>query len=234
MNNILIILTCTVHINSKNIFLFQTNPDQRLACYLKAIKQWLENTSLRICVVENSGYRFPELAEYLTKYQNRFEIISYDERQLTAANNYNSNNSKGYSELYAINFAYNNTNFRSQIDFVIKITGRYFIPDLEDFLTNSFIGLKSKERGYYNSDVRTLALRQKANTRCELLGSHVELFSFIFNTNLYNYDGGFHGHVEAVYNNRIKCLNPKNILTCNEFKIEATQRGGDNGSFNTI
>ena len=234
MNNILIILTCTVHINPSKIFLNQTDPVQRLECYLKSIIQWLEKTSFRICLVENSGYTFPELANYMTTYEKRFDIISYDEKSLTPANNYNVNNSKGYSELYAINYAYNNTKFRLTTDFVIKITGRYFIPDLEDFLKDSMIHNKTKERGYYNSDVRTLALRQNAHGRCELLGSHIDMIPFIFNTNLYNFDGGFHGHVEAVYKNRIKCLNTLNILTCKEFKIEATKRGGDEGCFTTI
>ena len=82
MDNLLIILTCTVNVNTNKAFLFQTNPDQRLECYLKSIKQWLDNSSFRICVVENSGYIFPELEEYLIKYNNRFEIISYDESTL--------------------------------------------------------------------------------------------------------------------------------------------------------
>jgi len=234
MDNILIILTCTVHINPGKIFLHQTDANQRLVCYLKSIIQWLEKTPFRICVVENSGYTFPELANYIATYEKRFEIISYNETALTAEQNYNVNNSKGYSELYAINYAYNNTIFKPTTDFVIKITGRYFIQDLEEFLKKSMIHIKTKERGYYNSDVRTLALRQNAHARCEMLGSHVDMFPFIFNTNLYNYDGGFHGHVESVYKNRIKCLNPLNILTCKEFKIETTKRGGDEGCFTTI
>ena len=234
MDNLLIILTCTVNVNTNKAFLFQTNPDQRLECYLKSIKQWLDNSSFRICVVENSGYIFPELEEYLIKYNNRFEIISYDESTLINVNNLHTNDSKGSSELFAINHAYNNTKFKSSINFVIKITGRYFISELEQFLIESNISWKTKEKGYYNSTVRIMALRQHANLRCEMLGSHVDLFSFIFNNNLYNYDGGFHGHVEAVYYNRINCLNTINILTCNEFKIEETQRGGDSGAFNTI
>ena len=51
MDNLLIILTCTVNVNTNKAFLFQTNPDQRLECYLKSIKQWLNNSSFRICVL---------------------------------------------------------------------------------------------------------------------------------------------------------------------------------------
>ena len=74
MNDILIILTCTVNVNYYKHFLYQTNPNDRLECYLKSIKQWLENTNIKICVIENSGYTFPELNEYKEKYSDRFEI----------------------------------------------------------------------------------------------------------------------------------------------------------------
>ena len=60
MDNILIILTSTVNINHYKHFLHQRDPVERLNCYLKSIKQWLEKTNLKICLVENSGYTFPE------------------------------------------------------------------------------------------------------------------------------------------------------------------------------
>ena len=44
MSNVLIILTSTVNINPTKQFLYQTNPKERLDCYLKSVKQWLEKT----------------------------------------------------------------------------------------------------------------------------------------------------------------------------------------------
>jgi hypothetical protein len=210
------------------------NSDERRDCYLKAIKQWLEKTTFKICLVENSGYTFSELTEEFNLYQDRFEIISYNESEIPELLPLFHNNSKGSSELYSIDYAYNYSKFKSTTDFVIKITGRYFIPDLEPFLIENCIKDRSKERGLYNSSNRIMALIQNCNLRCELVGSHVDLFSFIFSKNLCNFDGGFYGHVESVYCSRIKLLNPANVLTCNEFKIEPTIRGGVNDVFDTI
>jgi hypothetical protein len=230
----LIILTTTVHVNYNKWFIHQGNSDERRDCYLKAIKQWLEKSSFKICLVENSGYTYPELSEELILYQDRFEFISYNESEMLDLLQLFQNNSKGSSELYAIDYAYKHSKFKPTTDFVIKITGRYFIPDLEPFLIENSLKDRSKERGFYNSSNRIMALRQDCNERCELVGSHVDLFSFIFSNNLCNFDGGFHGHVESVYNNRIKVLNPSNVLTCNEFKIEPTIRGGVSSFFDTI
>ena len=124
MDNILIILTTTVHINYNKCFIHQVNSDERRDCYLKAIKQWLEKTTFKICLVENSGYTYPELSTELLLYQDRFEIISYNESEIPDLLPLFQNNSKGSSELYAIDYAYNHSKFKLTTDFVIKITGR--------------------------------------------------------------------------------------------------------------
>jgi len=55
-----------------------TNPSDRLEFYLKSIKQWLDLTNFKICVIENSGYTFSELSEYTNKYNDRFEILRFN------------------------------------------------------------------------------------------------------------------------------------------------------------
>ena len=64
MSEILLILTTTVNVNWKKQYIFQGDKQARIDTYIKSIKQWLEKTKIRICVVENSGYTFPELDEY--------------------------------------------------------------------------------------------------------------------------------------------------------------------------
>jgi hypothetical protein len=146
MDNILIILTATVNVDFNKFFLFQTNPEERLLYYNKSIKQWLEKTNLKICVVENSGYIFPELEEYKDRYGSRFEIISYKESDLPLERRVLMGiNSKGGSEICAINYAYENSKFKNSVDFIIKVTCRYFIPELERFLETS--NLSTKARG---------------------------------------------------------------------------------------
>jgi hypothetical protein len=127
VENVLIILTCTVNVNHRNQFIYQANPNDRLECYLKSIKQWLELTNLKICVVENSGYAFSELAEYTNKYNDRFEILTMNELGLEDnLEHLIYNPSKGASEMYSIIYAFSNTKFKNTINFIIKVTGRYF------------------------------------------------------------------------------------------------------------
>ena len=145
MDNILIILTCTVNVNLHKYWLYQTNATERINCYLKSIIQWIEKTNFKICVVENSGYTFPELKEYIEKYNNRFEIISYVENNLPIEKLAKIGiHSKGSSEVISINYAYENTSFKNTTDFVIKITCRYFIAELEQFLLENNLSYRSK------------------------------------------------------------------------------------------
>ena len=81
MDNVLIVLTSTVNINNYKSHLQQRDPGERLTCYIKSITQWLEQTKLKICLIENSGYKFPELNEYREKYSHRFEIITFNDLQ---------------------------------------------------------------------------------------------------------------------------------------------------------
>jgi hypothetical protein len=83
-------------------------------------------TNFKIIVVENSGYPFDELKEFLS---DKFEIISFDESQLSDANYLIGNISKGSSELFAINYSIKNSKIIDSRDFIIKVTGRYYIPN---------------------------------------------------------------------------------------------------------
>jgi hypothetical protein len=229
MDNVLIILTCTVNVNYNKFYLFQTDPNERINCYLKSIKQWLEKTNLKICVVENSGYTFPELNEYREKYSNRFEIISYVENDLPIEKlSIIGTHSKGGSEICAINFAYENTIFRKTTDFIIKITCRYFIEELEQFLLENNLSYRSKGGiGIFNSD-NILGLRQFTPGKCEIIGSHVKAFPIIFDPLMCNIDNLYNQHIESIYMNRLQIFNAQNIVICKQFTIEPTQMGGIN------
>ena len=232
MENILIILTSTVNINPNKLFLFQTNPVERAECYIKAVKQWLDKTNLRICLVENSDYNYPELTDYLIKYENRFELLVFNElTHPPDLQHYIYNNSKGASELYAINYAYNNSKFKNSTQFIIKITARYFVDAFETFLINSNIHTRCKNAGIIDSPDMIVALRQHHPARCEIVGCNISFIPNIFCMGMSDDDGNFYPHVESLYQNRILLLNPKKVLICDEFIIEYTQRGGEYGSF---
>ena len=214
----LIILTTTVSVQNK-AYLFQTNKGERIQVYTKKIRQWLKETSFPILVVENTGYTFPELEKELEEYKDRFEIISYVESELPEAEFLNGNPSKGASEIFAIHLAYKKSRLSSNASFVLKITGRFFIPQLETFISGFQIE---------NYDV----LVQNNKNRCEMLGCHKKYFEHVFGVELINRHGNYEGHVEDVY--EFRCEQYPNIIHCPEFPIEGTQRGGIDEVFYTI
>ncbi len=219
MSNITIILTSTINVKQNISCMYQTNRDDRKSIYLKSILQWLQHTNFKIVLVENSGDNFEELAIEKIKYKDRFEIFTFIENELEHANYLQNTLSKGASEIFAINYAMYFSKLIKQTDFIIKITARYFIPELENYLSK--IDLHNYE-----------CLSQYDPNRCEMVGCNYKNFSYIFNINLTNNKGEYTGHVESMYKERISTFN--NILRCETFIIEPTLRGGHDASFSDI
>ena len=213
-----IILTTTVTVQDK-VYLFQTDKQERAQVYTKKIKKWLYESNFKIVVVENTGYTFEELNEEKELFKHRFEVISYMESELEAADFLKGNPYKGASEVFAIEYAYNTSPLCKAADFIIKITGRFFIPPLEEYL---------KEFDLNEYDVLT----QYKQCRCEMLGCHKDHFYKIFNTLLINENGEYSGNVEDIYQYRCSLYEKK--IHCPEFPIEGTQRGGINEVFYNI
>lgn len=218
-----IILTTTVNVQNK-VYLFQTNRDERIHVYVKRVRKWLEETSLPILLVENTGHTFEELAVEKEKYKKRFEVISYKECELPEAVYLSNDPFKGTSEIFAIQYAYQNSCLLTQSpydlhNFVIKITGRFYVPDLENYLRKNLTG---------STDV----LVQNRKDRCEMVGCHRDLFYQVFSTQLVDETGMPTGNVEDVY--KYRCSIYKNVLHCPQFYIEPTQRGGINEVFYNI
>ena len=222
-NNITIILTCTVNVNIDKDNLVQTCPKERANTYIKSILQWLNDTTFNIIVVENSDYSFEELNTEKEKYNSRFEIIKFNENTHENAQYLKNNKSKGDSEIFSINYAFDKSNLIQSSHFIIKVTGRYFIPTLEDYLHE--FNLNEYE-----------CLTQNNRNRCEMVGCHYTNFLDIFNTNIDDINKNmdvysYNGHIETLWKYRTSLY--KN-LHCKEFQIENTPRGGLNESFNTI
>ena len=213
-----IILTTTVHVQAK-VYLFQTDKNERAAVYAKKIKQWLYESNFRIVVVENTGYTFEELNEEKENFKDRFEVISYVESELEAADFLIDNPYKGASEIFAIGYAYKMSQLCQMAEFIIKITGRFFVPGLEDYLKDFDLSLYD-------------VLTQNRTNRCEMLGCHKDHFETIFNTQLIGENGEYSGNVEDIYQYRCGLYDKK--IHCPEFQIEGTQRGGINEVFYNI
>jgi hypothetical protein len=210
-----IILTSTVFVKRNIDCIHQINPTERINTYVYSVKKWLYNTNFKILLVENSGYLFPELENEKVLFNNRFEIISFNEKDSIESNYYNTHqlSSKGLSELFSINYAFFHSKLIKPTDFIIKITARFFIDELENYLSQY-------DLNEYD------CLTQNNRDRCEMVGCHFNYFYDIFNIHI------FHSQVEIVYKERTSQL--KKILTCKVFNIEETQRGGLPEKFNTI
>ena len=154
-----------------------------------------------------------ELDKEKLLYKDRFEVITFNESELEEAKYLSENNSKGASEIFAINYAFHNSKLIKYANFIIKVTARFYIPDLEDFLSKH--------------DLDTYdCLTQHNRDRCEMVGSHLNNFFHIFNIKI------DHFHIEHVWKKRASQF--KNILICDKFEIEKTQRGGLNEFFYDI
>ena len=212
-NAVAILLTTTVNTQTKET-LHQTDKQTRINAYLKSIKQWLEKTNLTIVVVENSGYNFAtELKEEKEKYKTRFEVVAFNEANLPEAAYLKGNISKGASEIFAIDYAYHHSKLLETAKFIVKITGRYYVPSLELYLNNHNLQ-------HYN------ALRQNNPNSCEIVGASHKVFPKIFNRYLIDDAGNYNGHVETIYKYRIDLLPQEKVLHIPKFNIEPTLRGG--------
>ena len=215
-----IILTSTVNVNLNKCWLFQKDKNERLHTYLPAISQWLSKTNFNIVVVDNSGHNYDELNAEKELYKDRFEVITYTENELDESKYLANSFHKGESELFAIDYAYRHSTIIKQSTFIIKITCRYFIPDLENYLSKYDLN---------NYD----CLSQSDRNRCEMVGSHVKNFTHIFNKSLLDLTGeNIIYHIDKLWKDRIS--NFANILICEPFQIEPTQRGGINEVFYSI
>jgi len=214
-----IILTSTVNVNFSKLYLFQTNNNERVQTYIKSVLSWLNNTSFHIILVENSGYDFKELDKEKETYKDRFEVITFDENTLEQASYLKGSTSKGESELFSISYAFHNSKIIKNSNFIIKITARFFIPDLEEYLIQ-------KDLEKYD------CLIQDNPDRCQMVGSHFKNFIHMFNIASYDENNNYVHHVEHLYKYRVSKY--KNVLVCKKFSIPETQEGGTNNKLSDI
>jgi len=206
-----IILTSTVNVYDNIDCCYQRDPNNRIQTYLTSILQWLNNTNFNIILIENSGYNFNELNKEKEVFKERFEFFSINH---TNVPNFIRYYNKGKNELFSISYLYNNSKLIHLSNFIIKVTARFFIPELEDYLKNY--------------DLNTYdCLVQENRHRCEMVGSHYKNFKHIF-----YFDVNENRYVEDVWLERTSVYN--NILKCKTFNIIPTQRGGINEKYTTI
>ena len=232
-NDKVIILTTTVKVH-RVANISQKNPKDRLNCYIKAVKAWLDNTNFYIVLIDNSNYPFEEeLKEYKIKNEKRFEIIYFDISLESRKKNNPLNTkyigdvtkgrkkSKGMLEIYTVNYAYMNSRLIKKHNFIffVKITGRYYVPDFDKLM--------------YNFDTKKYnTIRQKIDlwNRCELLGTNKKYFNTLFDLNITPEEKHGISYVESLYNYRHRNKIPEgSVYVCNRLTLGwPTRRGGVN------
>lgn len=212
-----LLLTTTVNVRSNISWLKQKDKLERKKMYKDIIKHWLKNTNFNIVVIENSGHKFENFKKNLKEYSHRFEIITYNYKKIPKSDLISLNQyvAKGQHELYAIKYACSKSKLISESDFVIKITGRYYVPDLEKIF-KKYINISTDV-------IRQSEKMRKDTNRCEIIGCAVKHIDYLF-----CYPGD-NNHSEAEYCTRIKnSKNIKNILNLPRMRLhkETTMGAG--------
>jgi hypothetical protein len=201
---IVVLLTTTLRPQSGISYLKQTDATIRRDIYRTAVNYWLRYTRLAVVVVENSGsVDLGREFDVPARRRGDFEFICFTEpRELVGVT------SKGQHELYAVNEARRRSRLLRNAVFVVKVTGRYYVPRLERALT----------AGLVSGGVQ--AVRQFDGDRCEIVGCAPAQFDAIF---AYPSDTD---HVETTYTARVGRLPKDRVLVLPPLDVPATRNGG--------
>lgn len=121
-----ILLTACVNPGG-TIYTSLQDAEERGAQYKAALRWYLENTALRIVFVENTLTDFSsEFTGYIN--EGRLEYITFD------GNNFDKSLGKGYGEAIIIETALKRSAFIKETDYLIKITGRLILSNLNKIL----------------------------------------------------------------------------------------------------
>lgn len=126
INNQLIFLTGCI--NPENMsYTKLNNLDLRKKHYILAIKFYLTHTTLPILFVENSGIDISDQfdKEVLDK---RLEILTF------YGNGFDKSLGKGYGEMIIFDYAFLNSRYIREADFIFKITGRHRLLNINRYI----------------------------------------------------------------------------------------------------
>jgi len=130
-------LLLTATLDPKGMFfLNRNNPIIREIDYIKALERWIHNKYL-IVFCENSGYQSEKIKNIVKKNKN-IEFIQFN------GQGFPKKLGKGYGELLIIRYAVKNSEFIKHSDYVVKITGRHYIKNI-----NRLINILYKENDAY-------------------------------------------------------------------------------------
>ena len=118
MNQWIILLTTAIDNPTKTI----PDSEYRKEIYDIQINKWLNKTNYIVVVVESSGYTFPNI------HHERLHKLSF-----VAPTHRCSSQYEAHSIMYALN-AIKNTDYYNNCTHILKVTGRYFLQNIECIL----------------------------------------------------------------------------------------------------
>ena len=165
----IVLLTCTVRPPAHITNLKHRDPSSRLQVYNTAIRQWAADPAFRVVVVDNSGF------QGLARGFPTVEAIAYDERtdpDLRVSQPWFQvqDPNKGAHELAAVRTALRRSmtlRTAHPDTWVIKVTGRFFVPDLHRHLAT-------------DQAHQAVAVRQHDPNMCQLLGARLRHMDSLF------------------------------------------------------
>mgnify|MGYP006995093844 CR=1 FL=1 len=125
--NIVILLTACVNPQGMSYTVLQ-NAKERLTQYKESIDYYVSSTTLKIVVVENTGFNFKSLFNNSSLY-DRVEFLTFQ------GNDFDKEKGKGYGEAKILQYAFDNSIFLRSADMVVKISGRYITTNFEALMT---------------------------------------------------------------------------------------------------
>lgn len=101
--------------------------DERWRQYEKALLFYLKESRLPVVFVENTEFILPEqFQRYID--DNRLEYITFN------GNTFDRTLGKGYGEALMMKYAFDNSTFLKECEYVVKITGRLMLNNLSSLL----------------------------------------------------------------------------------------------------
>ncbi len=134
------ILLMTACVNpSSMIFTKLQNSEDRLKQYIEAVRFYLDNYSYKILLVENTEV---DLSIYFRKEisENRLECLTFN------GNSFDKSLGKGYGEGLIIKYAFENSILLKNYKYIIKISGRHKVLNLQSIILTSEFFLNSNQK----------------------------------------------------------------------------------------
>lgn len=169
----------------------------RTAQYAWSVKQWCEHAQNKsrvyaLVFVENTGSDVG-IIEDSAKKCRYYEVVKAPQIRKGC---------KGHLEMDAISYAFRKSTLLKQSQRIIKITGRYFVPQLFGHLSGNWMALRQ----------HSLLPGMRDSVHCEIVGAHRSVFLQLFSskTSLC--------HVEKVYESRFRALaNVSKVVPAHQF-----------------